>query len=141
MRRAFFAGALVFLAAAEAPAAPAPAGRPMTKRLTAEEMEGEWVMRWGGMLAPTTLTRDGGYRCVFGDTCWVGTWGWTAEGDLFVTEAREVFDAPPECFLTWTVKVERDKRGRVDRADLRGTADCAGAVPFRLTRKRHAGPG
>jgi hypothetical protein len=138
--RVFLAGSVVFLAAGWIAAAPAPAGKPMTKRLTPPEMEGEWVMEWGGALAPTTLTRDGGYRCVFGDTCWVGTWSWTAEGDLLVSEAREVFDAPPEFFLTWTVKLERDKRGRVDRSDLHGTVDYAGGVPFRLTRKRAAGP-
>ena len=136
MRRTFLAGTMVFLAAAAVAAAPAPAGKPMTKRLTPQEMEGEWVMRWGATLAPTTLTRDGGYRCVFGDTRWVGTWAWTAQGDLLITEAREVFDAAPEDTLTWTVKIERDKRGRVDRADLHGTADYAGGVPFRLRRKR-----
>jgi hypothetical protein len=138
--RAFLAAAVVLLAAGLVTAAPAPAGKPMTKRLTPPEMEGEWVMQWGGMLAPTTLTRDGGYRCVFGGSCWVGTWGWTAGGDLLVTEAREEFDTAPESVLTWTVKIERDKRGRVDRSDLHGTVDQAGALPFRLTRKRHAGP-
>jgi hypothetical protein len=138
--RAFLAATVVLLAAGLIAAAPAPAGKPMTKRLTPPEMEGEWVMEWGGTLAPTTLTRDGGYRCVFGDTRWVGTWGWTVDGDLLVSEAREVFDALPESSLTWTVKLRRDKRGRVDRSELHGTVHYSGAVPFRLTRKRHAGP-
>jgi hypothetical protein len=134
MRQTFLPTLLLLLVATAAFAAPAPAPRAKAKRLTPQEMAGEWVMCWGATLAPTTLTRDGRYRCAFGDTCWVGTWSWTADGDLVVTEAPAADAAGPP--LTWVARFERDGRGRLDRHELTGRVDYGGGLPLRLTRKR-----
>jgi hypothetical protein len=105
-----------------------------------DHMAGEWLMHWGQVCAPTFLTREGDYRCTFAGQLWVGSWFWDAKGNLVVVEARSVsppHQPPAETFNTWTVQLQRDRRGRLDRTHLVGSVSQHGlTVRFEMHKKR-----
>jgi hypothetical protein len=106
------------------------------------DLAGQWVMTWGGVTAPVTLTREGRYNCRFQGQPWVGCWSLDVNGHLCIAEAFQRDPAAwpaPESFIYWTVEFVRDGKGCLDRNNLAGRARRGTeAIPFRLTRPHPA---
>jgi hypothetical protein len=135
----FLAAALVLTPSAAA--APVPLKHNVLGSfVTPDQMAGEWLMRWGHISATTVLTREGGYCCIFAGQEWVGSWFWDPKGNLVIVEARRLssrHQPPAETFTIWTVQLQRDHRGRLDRTRLVGQVSQRGlSVSFELRKKR-----
>ena len=126
-----------------APAAPLPAGAReqmhFKRSLGPQDLAGDWLMTWGGTEWRVALDAGGGYRCTpagersGSGTLHVGSWSLDSQGDLVITEGLcQAGVVPPEVFFSWTARLRRDARGRLDVRDLAGEVDARGA--FRLRR-------
>jgi hypothetical protein len=122
-----------------ASAAPMPKSKPrscreLVRKIHAGEMNGEWVMLWGGSEYRTWLDPDGSYRCEIGSAQWVGTWRWLPNGNLLFIEAKpEELGKNPVPWWQREVILERSEKGKLNRRHLRG--QVKGGPNFELRRK------
>jgi hypothetical protein len=137
MKRFLWLALLAGTLASPTQSAPAPPPRHYTKNLAPADVAGEWDMLWDGEKCPTTLSKDGGYRCEWKGSHYIGWWR-CQHGRLEITEAVEEcpLELPqPDQFYSWVVPLQRDERGQFDRRHLRGQAWYNGAtIPFELRR-------
>jgi hypothetical protein len=94
---------VVLLAAAAclaALAAPAPKPRPIPPPpvLKMADLEGKWLLDWGGELAEVHLERNGGYCCFFRGELWLGRWRIVA-GQVEVSEWLPGNQMNPFCWV------------------------------------------
>ncbi len=118
--------------------APAPVPRPVVartvERLTVRDMEGSWVLDWGGTDWRMTLAPGGEYVCVRGSTEFVGRWWPDAFGRLCVREAV-LCDGLPGAWSEWAVHWAY-LRGRLDPARLSGEARYEDGRTVAVTMRR-----
>ena len=87
-------------------AAPAPTYRP--KPLTRASLVGLWRATWGATPCEIELRKDGGYRCLYCGTVYVGSWA-LLDGKLVIQEQPEASDHPSQpqpLYFVWQPKAE-----------------------------------
>jgi len=100
--------ALLLSLAATSVLCSAPAPLPKPRPVTRASLVGTWRALWGATHCEIELRQDGGYRCLYCGTVYVGSWA-LLDGKLVIQEQPEASDHPCQplpLYFVWQPKAE-----------------------------------